>query len=250
MPFWISLLSSVLLVVNASNDEFHNWAASAMSPVSSHNRVPASRTLRHSRSSFAVTAGLPNLWANPSRTNSCTRVSRFIMANSSIPKSPPVIPFCLFVVGIHPHVKSTGCDRPIPSEGSSEVRDSSNRFRFYPPLLAVGAFHKEPLAPIFADGHSGALREPEMDRRVRQRGEACLRLARHDDCLGSCVIADHLVAEGKARESEHEETCHRDDQQCCPRLRDVNAHANRQCQQPKPNQFTSAPLAGGATLDD
>src|ERR1700689_2791537 len=61
--------------------------------------------------------------------------------------------------------------------GSSGSCDSSNGLRLYPPLLAVGAFHKEPLSAIFPDRHLRALRETEMNRRVRHRGEARFRLA-------------------------------------------------------------------------
>src|SRR5215831_18165656 len=48
MPFWTSLLSSVLLVVSATNSRVHSPLAASMSPVSSHSEVPVLATAAHS----------------------------------------------------------------------------------------------------------------------------------------------------------------------------------------------------------
>src|SRR5580658_4870105 len=142
MPFWISLLSSVLLVVNASNEEFHNLPASSMSPVSSHRRVPVSRSLRHSGSSLTATAGLPNWWANPSRANACTLDSKLIMANASV-KLRMLYDLrdrhSVFVAAIRPRVKPRGVDedRTGASDTISDVIHARPERLLALPLLSA-----------------------------------------------------------------------------------------------------------------
>jgi hypothetical protein len=48
MPFWTSLLSSVLLVVSAVKSLVQSSFAASMSPVSSHSEVPVLAAAAHS----------------------------------------------------------------------------------------------------------------------------------------------------------------------------------------------------------